>query len=281
MRAGRGERGTSNICFNSQVVNLIGLIRIRVNTMASKQLDLTSLLEQTFFGLNTLSMLGDVEGFIEFSENNIELQKHRELRRTEQECSNPEFDDPREEAQYRTQLLEGVKFRFEVSLTQRVRYAALVALITTIEWVLLALKKRASFKFPKTPNGKNEAVHILSVFNSRASLSLDNEISSLEALIYIRNCIVHAAGLLTSCKHEPELRQTLETLTGIKVSDLKFLGDSIEIETGFLEGVIKDVRLWLPNIEKVVLEQDLLRKQTLNPAVKRACAKARSPSTLR
>lgn len=249
-----------------------------MDAMTAKQLDLTSLLDQTFFGLDILSMLGDVEDFIEFSESNIELQKHRELRHAEQECNNLEFNDRREEAQYRVQLLEDVQFRFEVSLTQRVRYAALITLITTIEWVLLALKKRTSFKFPKTPNGKNEAVHILSVFNLRASLSLDNQISSLEALIYIRNCIVHAAGLLASCKHEPELRKTLETLTGIKVSDLKFLGDSIEIETGFLKGVIKDVRLWLPNVEKVVLERGLLRKQTPIPTFERDSAKARSPS---
>jgi len=228
--------------------------------MTTKQLDLSALLDQTFFGLDTLSMLGDVEDFIEFSESNIGWQKHRELRRAEQECNDTEFDDPREEAQYRDQMLEGVKFRFDVSLTQRVRYAALVALITTIEWVLLALKKRTSFKFPKTPDGKSEAVHILSVFNSKAILSLEQEITAIEALIYVRNCIVHAAGLLASYKHEGELRKTLTTLSGVKVSDLHFLGDGIEIESGFLEGVIKDVRLWLPNLEKVVSERGLLCK---------------------
>lgn len=228
--------------------------------MTSKQIDLTALLDQTFFGLDTLSMLGDIEDFIEFSESNIGWQKHRELRRAEQEATIMGFDDPRMEAQYLDQSLQGVEYRFEVSLKQRVRYAALVSLITTIEWVLIALKKQTSFDFPKTPDKKNEAVHILSVFNEKATLSLEQNIVSLEALVFIRNCIVHAAGLLVSYKHETELRETLSNLTGVKVSNQNFLGDGIEIETGFLEGVIKDVRLWLPNVEKVVSEQGLLRK---------------------
>ena len=224
------------------------------------KLDINTLHDLTIFGLDILTMLGDVEDFIEFSESNIVWQKHRELRRAEQECDSAEFDDPRVEAQFRDQTIESVEFRFEVSLKQRVRYAALTTLITTIEWVLLALKKRTSFKFPDKPNGKSEAVHILSIFNEKASLGLEQKIIFLETLIYIRNCIVHSAGLLALYEHEVALRQEIGGLAGVKVSDIKFLGDGIEIETGFLEGVINDVRLWLPNVEKVVLERGLLRK---------------------
>jgi hypothetical protein len=231
-----------------------------VSVMTSKQIDLTTLLNQTFFGLDTLSMLGDIEDFIEFSESNIGWQKHRELRRAEQECNDTGFEDPHLEAQYRDQMLEGVQFRFEVSLTQRVRYAALVSLITTIEWVLIALKKQAAFDFPKTPDKKNEAVHILSVFNAKASLGLEQKIASLETLVFIRNCIVHAAGLLASYKHAAELRQSLSALAGVKVSNQNFLGDGVEIEPGFLEGIIRDARLWLPDVEKAASEQGLLRK---------------------
>ena len=133
--------------------------------------DFNNLLDQTFFGLDTLTMLGDVEDFIEFSESNIRWQKHRALRRAVQECNDTEFDDPHLESQYRDQTLEGVEYRFEISLKQRVRYAALIALTTTIEWVLLALKRRAAFKFPKKPETKNEAVHALLVFNEKVAIS--------------------------------------------------------------------------------------------------------------
>lgn len=227
--------------------------------MTSK-FDLDALLNHTFFGLDTLAMLGDIDDFIEFSESNIGWQKHRALRHAEQECDNTEFDDPRLETQYLDQMLEGVDYRFEVSLKQRVRYAALIALITTIEWVLLALKKRATFDFPKKPEKTNEAVHALSEFNKRAVIGLEHKMLLLETLIQVRNCIVHAAGLLASYQHELELRQKLVELSGIKVSRLNFLGDSIEIETGFLESVIKDVRVWLPNVEKIALKKGFLHQ---------------------
>lgn len=222
------------------------------------KLDFDTFLDQTFFGLDTLTMLGDVEDFIEFSESNIGWQKHRELRRAEQECNDAQFDAPHLEAQYRDQTLEGVEYRFEVSLKQRVRYAALSALITTIEWVLLALKKRAAFEFPKKPEKTNEAVHALTVFNEKTAISREHEVQLLESLSQIRNCIVHAAGLLASYKYEPELRQRLVGLSGVAVSNRNFLGDSIEIEAGFLEGVIKDVRVWLPAVEKALSDRGLL-----------------------
>lgn len=222
------------------------------------KLDLNTLLNQTLFGLDTLAMLGDIEDFIEFSESNIGWQKHRELRRAEQECNNSEFDEPRLEAQYRDQMIEGVEYRFEVSLKQRVRYAALIALITTIEWVLLALKKRAAFEFPEMPKKKNEAVHALLVFNKKAAIELEQKIMLFETLIQVRNCIVHAAGLLTSYKYEQELRQKIAQLSGIQVSKLNFLGDSIEIGPSFLDSVIKDARIWLPNVEKAASARGLL-----------------------
>lgn len=226
----------------------------------SAKFDLNTFLDQTLYGLDILTMLGDVEDFIEFSESNIGWQKHRELRRAERECDDANFDDPHLEAQYRNQTLEGVEYRFEISLKQRVRYAALIALITTIEWALLTLKKRAAFAFPRKPEKTNEAVHALSVFNQKTAINLDQEVQLLESLSQIRNCIVHAAGLLASYKHESELHQRLIGLTGARVSNLNFLGESIEIEAGFLEGVIKNVRVWLPKVEKALIDHGLLNQ---------------------
>jgi len=225
--------------------------------MAAKR-DFYTLLDQTFFGFDTLTMLGDVEDFIEFSENNIRWQKQQELRRAEQEFNDDHFDDSLFEAQYRDQTLKGVEYRFEISLTQRVRYAALITLITTIEWVLVALKNRAVFKFPKKPEKTNEAVHALSVFNEKAALSLEQEIHLLNSLIQIRNCIVHAAGLPASYKYEAELRQNLASLSGVVFSSMNFLGESINIEAGFLEGIIKNVRIWLPMVEKALIGRGFL-----------------------
>lgn len=207
-----------------------------------EKLDLEALLDQTFFCIDILSMLGDLEDFIEFSESNIGWQKHRELRRAECDCD--KFDNSNDESQYRYQTIEGVKYRFDVSLTQRVRYATLTALITTVEWVLLELKRRASFKIPNAPKKVSEAVHILKEFNEKASLGLEQKIQFLGGLIHTRNCIVHSAGLLTSYRHEVDLRQWLSETSGLNVSEINLLGESIEIEPGFLEAIIRDINYY-------------------------------------
>lgn len=222
--------------------------------------DIDAFLDQTFFGLDIHTMLGDIEDFIEFSESNIKWQKHRELRRAEHECNIGKFDNPSIEAQFRDQTLEGVEYRFEVNLKQRVRYAALTALITTVEWCLISLKNRASFDFPNKPDSRNEAVHILSTFNDKMTLGLEAKVQFVDYLVQARNCIIHAAGLLNSYRYESQLRINLDKLYGIKASNINILGESIEIEPGFLENTIEDFRLWLPDLENTALQHGHLRK---------------------
>lgn len=222
-------------------------------------INIEAFLDQTFFGLDTQAMLCDVEDFINFSEANIARQKKRELLRAKHECDEEVFEDADFAAQYRDQKIQGVGYRFEVSLTQRVRYAGLTSLITTLEWVLLALKNRTLFQFPEKPKGKSEAVHILEVFDQKASLGLQPKIESLENLVQVRNCIVHSAGLLSSYRHEVDLRKRLTSISGVKVSDINFLGDGVEIEASFLQDFLEDVKKWLPKLEKSISEQGLLR----------------------
>lgn len=79
-------------------------------------------------------------------------------------------------------------------------------------------------------------MHILIVFNDKARLGLEPKIQFLKYLIYTRNCVVHAAGLLDSYEHGVKLRNDIASMHGLRISDINFLGDGIEIESGFLEG---------------------------------------------
>jgi hypothetical protein len=217
-----------------------------------KPIDIEMLLNQTFFGLDTLAMLSDIEDFIELSEKNIDEQKQQELQVAERKYAEEQFEDPHLADQYYDQMIEGIAYRFDVSLTQRVRYAALTSIITTIEWALVALKNRATFEIPPKPGRKCDVVHLLEVFNSKASAGLTSEIQNIEVLVQVRNCIVHAAGILSSYKHGAGLRQSISLLDGIKVSNLNLLGDAIEIERGHLQNVVEDVKCWLPRLEEAM-----------------------------
>jgi hypothetical protein len=223
--------------------------------------NLDDFLNQTFFGLDVRSMLGSVEDFLSFSESNLSWQGRRELQRAEQEADDFEFEeeDAALQASYRDNLIESAKYRFEVSLTQRVRYAALTALVTTVEWCALLLHQRATFQFPPRPEKKNRALHILETLAISAELGLSTELTQIEALIYVRNCIVHGAGFLDHHKHKDDLRRGLSMLAGMQLSNKNFLGESVEITAGALEAVISSLEIWLPDLEKQCFHKGLLK----------------------
>lgn len=218
-----------------------------------------ALLNQPLFGWDTVSLLGDVEDFLDFSEANIEWQRKREMRRVEAEIEAFESGDPLTDALYREQKLEEVEYRFDVSLAQRVRYSGLTSLITSLEWSLLVLRNLALFPITKTPDKANEAVHLLSVLAREAKHDVQSEIELLALLVQVRNCVVHSAGRLATYKYGEELRTRLVGFQGIKVSTANFLGEGVEIEQGFLQGVLERAKVWLPALEKALYDQGSLR----------------------
>jgi hypothetical protein len=223
------------------------------------QFEIDKLLDKTFFGIDTLFMLGDVEDFLDFSEANIEWQRRRELRRAAIEADSAEFEDARTAGQYKEQMLESVDYRFGVNLAQRVRYSGVVAIITTVEWVLLALKARARFTVPVKPRRTSDAVHLLNTFNEAGSLDLSREIRMVESLVHVRNCLVHAAGILEEYQYEKELRASLKNLEGIRASSIKILGETLEIGPGFLQKVLEQMKIWIPKMEESMHKQRLLK----------------------
>lgn len=229
-----------------------------------KPIDLSTFLDHTFFAIDTYFLLADIEDFIDLSERNIDTEKNRELHEAESQWEKSLLGERRDATEDYVNTVKSIDYRFDVSLTQRVRYAALVSLITTIEWVLLPLKKRFNIEFPKQkPAGISEAVHILHMFNRAGSLCLESKIRSIETLVHVRNCIVHAAGLVASYKHDKDLRKRLVGCHGIKISDINHLGEAIEIEPGYLQGFLEDLKCWLPSLERDMREKGLLHDSSL------------------
>lgn len=219
------------------------------------RLDLEALLEHPFFVFDILFLLFDIECFIGFSETWIRSQKPMALLHAEHEVNEGDASDFFD-------AVEGVEYRFDVMLTQRVRYAALTALITTLDWVVLQLSNQVSFEFPRRPEKTNEAIHTLAVLASKASLDLSREIQLFEKLVRIRNSVVHAGGLLTSYKHKVQIQEYLDELPGLKHSNINMLDESsVMIEPNFLEGLISEMRLWLPSLVKALAQQGLMRRR--------------------
>lgn len=180
------------------------------------QADLDRLLDQTFYAWDTSTLLSDVTAYLEFSESNLSWQRQQELKRAKQEGDTAKFEpeDEHLEAQYRQQLIEGVEYWFDVSLSQRIRYAGLVAFVTSLEWSSKGFAKYFTKKQPKTPNKQNRHVHFLANLNELSSSGFDTHIEELKKLVQVRDCVVHSAGFLEGEKHDRDIREAVKTLKG-------------------------------------------------------------------
>ncbi len=185
-------------------------------------------------GIGTSLMLRDLNSHIEFSEQNIQWQRRRELHRVEQ---GEDAESQRVDLQQ----------RFD-DLLQRTRYGSLISLVTIVERVAMTLRGLAESmdrSIPAKPRGKSMTVHLLDVF-SGVGLGSAQHIAVLETLVQIRNCIVHAAGLLEEYEHAAQLRDSLSRFKGVRISFHEFWGqDAIEIEDNFLQDLIKETKAWM------------------------------------
>lgn len=83
--------------------------------LSPEQVD--ALMNEPIYGWNSLTLLGDVEDFLDFSESSIGWQSKREVRAADVECESVELEDPLDTVRYREHRMEGVRYRFDVNLT--------------------------------------------------------------------------------------------------------------------------------------------------------------------
>src|SRR5437762_1823135 len=103
---------------------------------------LERILSQPIYSWDTSHMLGEVLSFLRFAEQNLASEREQEMRRAEEE-SKAAFPPGHEyHHSYRQHLIDNVEYGFDVSLSQRIRYAGLVAFLTTVEWFAKAMKRR-------------------------------------------------------------------------------------------------------------------------------------------
>jgi hypothetical protein len=216
------------------------------------QAELDRLLNQPIYSWDTATMLSGVVDFLEFSEGNLSWQRQREVQKAREEGATVEFDPPDEHltGQYRFQLIEAAEHRFDVSLSQSIRYGGLVAFITVVEMCAKTFAQRLTKSIPKVPDGENEHIHLLVYLNQESSSGCDGDISDLKNLVYVRNCIVHAAGLVERHKFGREIREIVRALNGFAIWDEDFLGTSIRVEKGAVENYAKRATEWVPKLHE-------------------------------
>ena len=91
--------------------------------------DLERLINGPIYAFDFQRMIGDVADFLDFSELNIELKYRQELQGLRKRAESGELHP-----EYLNHLEENAKYHFEVGLPLTVRYGAVIALTTSVEW---------------------------------------------------------------------------------------------------------------------------------------------------
>jgi hypothetical protein len=200
-------------------------------------------------------MIGDLQDFLDFSERNIEWQYRRELRSIHRRAQAGEF---RTEEWYREQLETNAEHRFKVSLPLRVRYAVLIGLTTSLEWSIHLLVKSLRVPLSQTPRGHNKTVHALIELQTRTGVESADLVLDYKALVIVRNCIAHSAGIEEHYKYR-DLAAAVNRLIGITLDKWHFLGRHVCIERGALNPYVQRMGELIVALHRAADEQDLLK----------------------
>lgn len=199
-------------------------------------------------------MIGDVKDFLEFSESNIDWQHRRELQAIAHRKDFDEFPP-----EYRDHLEQNADHRFKVSLPLRVRYGALLAFTTSVEWAVGYLNRTSRSPVPDYRDGTNLTVKVLRQFSSQAAVDPGSVIENYEALVQIRNCIAHSAGVVATYRFKDDLPPAISRISGISIGNWHFFGDQVCVDRGALEPHIDQTAKLVVTLHTAMRERCLLK----------------------
>ena len=220
-------------------------------------IDLERFINEPIYAFDFQSMIGDVADFLDFSEINIELKYSQELQDIHKIGENGELP-----FEYGEHLEENAKYRFEVSLPLRVRYGAVLSLITSVEWSVRIFEQwlKQPICYENKPKGFNETAYAISELQNRTGISSVEIVEDYKALVHVRNCIAHNAGIVERYRYPNNLVEAVNRLSGFSLDNWGFFGKQVCIQKEALTPYIERIRDFIVTCHRAANEQGLLRE---------------------
>lgn len=121
------------------------------------------------------------------------------------------------------------------------------------------LNKCAGSPVPDLRDGTNLTVKILRDLSARASVDAGVVIDDYEALVQIRNCIVHSAGIFETYRFKNDLSAAISRINGVTLANWHFSGDQVCIDRGALEPHIDCAAELVVTLHSALRERGLLK----------------------
>jgi len=217
-------------------------------------MDIKEFLNKPMLIFDMETQFSDLLDFIEFSEHNIEWQKRGQLQHLKRESKRLNLDGD----EYFTKL-QYIEYRYDINLVRKVRYGALIALVTSIQWITNSVKNRLTWEIKDTPKHVNYSVHIISEILNQYGDSVKHNLEKIEGVIKIRNCIAHSGGIVDGYKFQDEIECIVSNMDGFSISTEGIPSDVIDIEKGCVENIAIEIKTWL-----IPLINDCITKGIIN-----------------
>ena len=191
-------------------------------------------------------MIGDVIDYLDFSEAHIEWQLRLKLQEINRRDNVEDLPSG-----YREHLVENAEFRFGVSLPLRIRYSALISLVTSVEWSIRHLVKHLDVPLCGRTKGENKTVREMKSLEARTDMQRDKDIQIFKDLVHVRHCIVHSAGLIKDDKNSAKTVTSVERLDGFSLENWHFFGTHVCIGKGSLNPYAERLKQLVVEFHKV------------------------------
>ncbi|OAI10174.1 hypothetical protein [Methylomonas methanica] len=209
-------------------------------------------LKEKIYAFLEQSMISDVKDFLVTSECNVEIQHAKELDRIQQ--LDVENNLPRG---YILGLEEIARLRFEINMPIIIRYSAVVLLVTMIEWSIKNLNKQ--LRIPILIRDNNFVVNFFKKLSSEINFQQNEVLKDIEAIVYVRNCITHSAGILNEYKYSEQLPGFIARLNGFTFNNTAFVDGYLWIERNALNQYIDVIGDFIFLIFKDCYEKGLMK----------------------
>ena len=216
--------------------------------------DVQDLVSTSIHAIPFQQMLEDVADYHQISEQNAEILHQQEAR----DISGANFHSA--PPGYREHLLRNIDFRFQVSLPIRLRYSAVIALATSVEWAVKMLSRSAIVPVIPQDNHSNRTVQVLRALSRCSGAVIESGIDDFEALVHVRNCIAHDSGLIESYRYPNDLRLAVSRLSpGVILNNANLMGEQVWIEKGAIERLVISSKQMVVPLYIAMHEKNLLQ----------------------
>ena len=220
-------------------------------------------LNRPIYAIEARRMISAVSDFLQFSEAGIEARYRQELRDIDQREAAEDLP-----FEYSEHLKENARFRYEISLPLNIRYGAVLALVTSVEWSIRPFVERLREPISPRPKGCNETVHALSQLSVRTGVGSVDLIANYRSLVRVRHCIAHNAGMIDGYRYASGLAEATVRLAGFSLDSRNLFGMHVCIERDALPPHIEAMHDFIVELKKTAYEQGLVRdrQRSGNPA---------------